>query len=108
MSKCPKEASRNLTLNELIRTLQIKGVFSQVLNRTVMVPRGPSFGIGSAHAQNAPANSRYACSSATKGLQIHAAQCVALHRLRVDACSNEERAVSRTRINSVPAPRRVY
>ena len=28
----------------------------QVLNRTEMVPRGPSFGIGSAHAQNAPAN----------------------------------------------------
>ena len=96
---------------------------SQVLNRTEMVPRGPSFGIGSAHAQNAPANrknrpphprsrlhsapfprtraiairrpsnSRYACSSATKSPQIHAAQCVALHRLRVDACSNEERAV---------------
>ena len=29
---------------------------TQVLNRTEMVPRGPSFEIGSAHAQNAPAN----------------------------------------------------
>ena len=29
---------------------------SELLNRTEMVPRGPSFGIGSAHAQNAPAN----------------------------------------------------
>ena len=28
----------------------------QVLNRTEMVPRGPSFGIGSAHAQKRPAN----------------------------------------------------
>ena len=138
-----------------------------------MVPRGPSFGIGSAHAQNAPANrktrpshprsrlrsapsselalrlfqrhekcaiscrttrcvdarptraracvprtraiairrpanSRYACSKATKSLRIHAAQCVALHRLLVDACSNEEPAVPRTRINFIPAPRRVY
>ena len=38
-----------------------------------------------------------------ENLRNHAAQCVALHRLRcrVDACSNEERAVPRTRINFV-------
>ena len=31
-----------------------------VLNRTEMVPRGPSFGIGSAHAQNAHTNRKNA------------------------------------------------
>ena len=56
-----------------------------------------------------PANSRYACSSATRSLRNHAAQCVSLHRLhcRVDTCSNEERAVPRICINFVPARLRV-
>ena len=35
-------------------------IIIELLNRTEMVPRGPSFGIGSAHAQNALANRKNA------------------------------------------------
>ena len=135
-----------------------------------MVPRGPSFEIGSAHAQRPrkpqkrpshprsrlrsapsselalrlfqrhekcaksrctmrcvdarptraracvarrPANSRYSDSPsselALRLFQRHEKSTITLHNaLRCIVCSNEERAVPRTRINFVPAPRRVY